>query len=123
MIPPVFPTAFASAAVKAALGTSPCRVYPFGEAPEGVTLPYAAWQIITGSPENYLSNTPDTDSYTVQVDVYGATSASVLAAAKTLRDAFEPVAHIVRWGGTGRDPVTRNFSFSFDVDWIDYRAD
>lgn len=117
MTPPVFSTVSASAAVKAALGTNPVRVFPFGQAPDTVADPYCVWQITGGTPENYLTNTPDNDFYVVQFDVYGTTDASVTAAAKALRDAIEPKAHITLWGGTTRDPATKRFRLMFSADW------
>lgn len=117
MYPPIFALAFASAAVKALLGTNPLRFYQFGDAPQGVTKPYAVWQTITGSPENYLGNAPDVDRYTVQVDVYASSADSARACAEALRDAVEPAAHIVGWRGERRDPTTKNFNYSFDVEF------
>jgi len=110
MFPPLFKAAAASAEVKALLGSNPVRVYPFGEAEEGTALPYAAWQIISGSPENYLSGKPD-------VDVYGATAASTRAAATALRDALEGVAYLVAYNGENRDRDTKNYRVSFDLEW------
>ena len=40
MMPPIFPTAAASAASRAVLGTAPVRFFPFGAAPQDVALPY-----------------------------------------------------------------------------------
>jgi len=117
MYPPIFEVCSASAAVKTALGTSPVRLYPYGEAPQGVTKPYAVWQTVGGAPENYISNLPDADFYAVQVDVYATTATAARNAAKALRDAIEPVAHITRWSGEGRDADTQNYRFSFDADW------
>jgi hypothetical protein len=121
MFPPVFELAVASTAVKTALGENPCRLFLFGEAPQNTTTPYAVWQTIAGTPENYLGNLPDADSYTVQVDVYGRSAQQVRDAAKALRDAYEPVAHIVRWGGESRDERTTHYRYSFDVDFITKR--
>lgn len=118
MTPPLFAIAYASAAVKAQFGASPCRVYPFGEAPQGVVLPYAVWQQVIGAPENYLGQVPDMDAYTTQVDVYAATATAARNAGKALRDAFEPVAHITRWGGEGQDRDTGHYRISFDVEWM-----
>ena len=117
MIPPVFPTCRASGAVTALLGTSPMRLYEFGLAPQGVTYPYAVWQIVAGAPENYIGDVPDIDSVTVQVDAYAKTAGTARAVAIALRDAIEPVAHVVAWRGESRDPETHNFRVSFDVDW------
>lgn len=117
MYPPIFAVCAAEPAVQAALGTAPLRLYPFGEAPQGVALPYAVWQTVNGSPENYLGGRPDMDQFTLQVDVYGSGIDSVRNAASALRYAIEPVAHIVSYGGEGRDPDTKNYRYSFTVDW------
>lgn len=121
MIPPVFPICSNNAGVTALLGSNPCRVYPFGEAPQGVASPYATWATVSGVPENYLGDLPDTDNHSVQMDVWGDTSKSVLEAAKALRDALEPHAYIVAWRGTSRDTETKRYRFSFDVDFIESR--
>lgn len=117
MFPPIFATCFASAAVKAVLGSAPCRIYPFGEAPQGVAMPYAVWQSIGGAPENYINQVPDVDAFDIQVDVYAATGDSARAVAKALRDAIEPVAHITRWGGDPTVSETKTKRYSFDVSW------
>ncbi|WKT59107.1 DUF3168 domain-containing protein [Microbulbifer thermotolerans] len=116
--PPVFPLAVASADVTSLLGASPTRLYPFGEAPQGVKKPYAVWQIIGGIPENYIDRAPDADNYSVQVDVYADRSADAQNVALALRDAYEPHAHITSWNGDGRDPDTNNYRISFDLDFI-----
>lgn len=121
MFPPLYDTVKGVAAVKAIFGTSP-RIYPHGMAPAasstGFATPYAVQQIITGEPENYLGDLPDADGFTVQVDVYAATVAAASDGAKALRDALEPVAYIIRWGGQFKDPDTALFRYSFDVEFI-----
>ena len=113
----IFPTCAADPAVTALLGTSPVRLFPFGMAPAGVAKPYAVWQQVGGSPENYLMGVPDIDSVTLQVDVYATTTSSAKAVAAALRDAIEPVAHVVAWRGESLDAETGNYRVSFDVDW------
>lgn len=118
MIPPIFPILSSDSAVKAILGSNPVRVYPFGEAEQGVTKPYAVWQNIAGSPENYLGDLPDADSYTAQIDIYADTSGSALDAAMAIRDALEPVAYVTSLGNTSRDSDTRDYRYSMSVDFI-----
>ena len=118
MYPPIFQVAAADPGVTALLGAAPTRLYPFGEAPQGVTYPYAVWQSAGGAPENFLAGRPDADSYTTQVDVYADTADSARKVAKALRDAVELVAHVVAWRGDSRDPETKKYRFSFDVAWI-----
>lgn len=118
MIAPVFSVCAASPAVTALLGTAPLRLYPFGLQDDAVVYPYVVWQNISGSPENYLAQRPDVDSFTLQVDAYANTVDEVLAVAAALRDAIEPHARITRWGDQTRDNDTRRYRYSFDVDWI-----
>ncbi|STT07338.1 Protein of uncharacterised function (DUF3168) [Klebsiella michiganensis] len=55
MIAPIFSVCAASQAVKDLLGTNPVRLYPFGIQDDNIVYPYAVWQNIGGSPENYLN--------------------------------------------------------------------
>ncbi len=121
MFPPIFQVVAASPSVTALLGNSPVRFLPFAYADDGTELPYAVWSIVAGNPENYIGQLPDADSYSLQIDVYAATGASVRNVAKALRDAIEPHAHIVGWRGESRDRDTKTFRLSFDIDWLDQR--
>lgn len=118
MTPPIFQLCSQAAAVTALLGTGAnLRLYSFGEAPEGVTKPYAVWQLVNGEPENYLAGRPDADGFTLQVDVYAASSTSARQVRDAIRDAIELDAYVTRWGGEIRDSATKNYRASFDVDW------
>jgi len=118
MIAPIFSVCAASPSVVALLGGDTLRLYPFGQQDDNVVYPYVVWQNVTGSPENYLAQRPDVDSFTLQVDAYADTVDDVIAVAAALRDAIEPYAYITRWGGQEKDPETRRYRYSFDVDWI-----
>lgn len=118
MIAPVFSVCAASPAVTALLGTDPLRLYPFGLQDDAVVYPYVVWQNVSGSPENYLAQRPDVDSFTLQVDAYADTVDEVIAVAAALRDAIEPQALITRWGDQTRDNDTRRYRYSFDVEWL-----
>jgi len=119
MYPPLFSTLFASTSVKAIFGSAPLRVYPFGDAPAkgsaGYALPYAVFQTVGGSPENYLNQAPDLDNWRPQMDVYAASLTLARNAAEAVRDALEPVAYIVSWNGEFRDSETQLFRISFDL--------
>lgn len=118
MYPPIFSVCSVVSAVTALIGTSPVRLYPFGEAPQGVALPYVAWQIIGGSPENFINEAPDADTFSIQIDAYAATADSARAVAAAIRDAIQSRAHVVSWNGETRDPDTKNYRYSFSVDWM-----
>ena len=122
MFPPIFLICAADNGVKALLGTSPVRFWPFGSAPQGASMPYAVWQVIGGSPENYLGNTPDLDRFSIQVDVYAVTGAVAQSVATALRDAIESHAYVTAWRGGDMDINTKAFRVSFDVDWMIERA-
>lgn len=118
MIPPIFPLCIASTPVRLVFGEAPTRVYPFGLIENPPALPYAVWQTVSGSPENYLAQRPDVDALTTQVDVYAKDEASLVDGATALRDAFEPRGYITRWGSQMLDPETKLLRLSFDVDWL-----
>lgn len=117
MYPPIFTAVKDDPDVQADLGTNPCRVYPFGEAPSGVAKPYAVWQIVTGLPQNAINQLPDIDNYLIQIDIYGDSISTVREAAQSLRDAIEPLAHVVAIRGDSKEPDTNLFRYSFDVSW------
>jgi len=117
MTPPVFPVLSTSAAVRAQLGASPCRVYPFGLAPDGVVDPYCVWQDQGGAPEIYMGTRPDIDQWIVQFDVYGTSAESVEAAGKAIRDAIEIRYPVTAWLGTTRDPGTKRYRLTFMSSW------
>lgn len=121
MYPNIFALAAADAAVKAALGPSPVRFFLFGKAPQGVALPYAVWRTVTGSPENELGDVPVTDNWLLQVDVYASSAESVRSCSKALSDVAEKYAYVARWGEEDRDKDTKNYHYSFDVEWIQAR--
>ena len=115
---PIFSVCAADAGVRALLGVNPHRLYPFGEAPEGVVKPYAVWQLVTGSPENYLAGRPDIDGFTLQVDVYAVTATSARTVTDAIARAIELRANVVRWNGENKDTATNLYRSSFDIDWL-----
>lgn len=122
MTPPIVQACLNSPAVTALLGVGTgMRLYSFGEAEQDVAKPYAVWQIVNGTPENYLAGRPDLDGFTLQVDVYATTGDSARKVRDAIRDAVELEAYVTRWGVEGRDPETKNYRASFDVDWMVHR--
>lgn len=120
MYPPIFSVAAATPAVTALIGTNPVRLYLFGEATQATAKPYAVWQVVFGSPENFLSGVPSTDSYGIQIDVYGNTALQSRNVAKTLRDAFESgdKAYVTAWNGEFKESETNLYRYSFTVEWF-----
>lgn len=121
MLPPLFAILKASAPVTAIFGSNPLRVYGFGRARQDEALPYAVFQTVAGTPENYLGQVPDMDGMTLQLDIYAATTDAAMDGAEVIRDALEPVAYVTAWRGESQDPDTKRFRYSFDVDFLTSR--
>lgn len=117
---PAFDLAKASPAVTALLGTPP-RFFDFGEAGRDAVAPYAVRQLIAGTPENYINQTPDGDSLVEQVDIYAGTMEEARAVRDALVAALEPAGHITSWNGKFKDVDTRLYRISFTVDFKTYR--
>lgn len=108
-------------AIRSLLGDPP-RVFSFGDAGVGpVAKPFVLWQTIGGEPENYLGSRPQVDRFSLQVDVYADNAKQAREVAEALLQELEPVAYVVAWRGESRDPDTRDFRLSFDLDWLSYR--
>ena len=117
-MPPIFRALNADAAVRALLGAEPLRAWAFGLAPQDVVKPYLVWQRAGGQPENYINQRPDSDSATLQIDVYAETGDQAREVAEAARYAIEGWAHVIADRGESRDPSTMNYRSSFDTDWI-----
>jgi hypothetical protein len=132
VFPPLLAILSASAPVVAAFGSAPLRVYTFGAAPASddayYAVPYAVFQTVFGSPENYLGETPDMDRWGVQIDVYardttpGTGARNARNGAKAIRDALEPVAYVTSWDGETRDTETQLFRYTFTVSFLTPRT-
>ena len=120
MKPPIFDIIKVVSAVTALLGTVPVRFFPFGQAPDEIEMPYAIWQTVSGSPENYLSGVPSIDGWLVQVDVYAKKGSTARNVAEALRDAIEPEAYITAWRGESKED-DNIFRYSFDVEFLTER--
>ena len=118
--PAVFTYASGSAAVKALLGSSPVRFWPFDLAPgpgkPGYQLPYATHQGVYGTPENTLSCPPSADLYGVQIDAYGTSVSQSRSVAEALREAMEPHGYVVSLGGEEWDQPSGLYRSMFTVE-------
>lgn len=118
MIAPLFTLCKASAQVLAIFGAPNPRIYGFGEAPPNVARPYAVWQNIGGGPDNCLDTPPDSDAYSVQIDVYANTSTDATAGAGAIMLAIETEGYVTAYNGTMTDPETNLKRYSFSADFI-----
>lgn len=127
MYPPIFPIASASTQVRALLGNSPVRFYPFSRAPgpndPGYAKPYAVHQLIYGTPENTLSCPPDIDMTGLQVDVYADSVESARDVAAALRDAIEGANnHVVAYNGEEIERETGLYRVGFTAEFWTNRS-
>lgn len=123
MYAPMLETCKADTACQTLLGDSngDLRVYPFKLAPKDAALPYVTWQNVAGTPTNFLADNPDSDGFTIQVNVWGVSDTEVVTVTRAIRDAIQGVCYIVRWGNQDQDAQTLAFGYDFDVDWLTYR--
>jgi len=117
---PIFEACFVDTTLQGLIGGAEFRLYQFGEAPQDCKLPYVVWGLIYGSPFNSLNDIPDVDSFGIQIDVYGPEHDPKVSrnVARAMRNVVEIFGYVVNWNGESRDPDTRNYRVSFDVDWI-----
>lgn len=118
---PFFTLCKADPTVRSLLGGALPRIYPFGTAPQDVAKPYAVYQEIAGNPFNMLSCRPGEDRVMLQVDVYALKQDDSTKIARAIRYAIEQDSYIVAYRGEIREPETKSYRTSFDVDWIVHR--
>lgn len=121
MIPSLFTILNDNNTVKGLLGSSPLRVFPWGEAPPNVTKPYATYGVFSGNPVNTMGETPQIDIDGTQVDVWGLTGSSVLSVANAIRNALQTYAHMTSYENSGRDEETKLFHCRMDFDFFTSR--
>lgn len=117
MFPPVFVTLKASQEVKNIVGTNRPRIYRHGVAPQDTARPYITWSVLSGVPENNLSDLPPVDHVAVQIDCWHQTDAGIEALAMAVRDAVEPVAHMTSTAIDLRETETKLYRISIQFDW------
>lgn len=120
MLPNIYQILRESAQVKAIVGASPSRIYRHESAPQDTTKPYITWLVITGLPQNTLSEAPEIDAMSVQIDCWHQTDKGVEALAVAVRDAMEVVSHMTGIILNEREQQTKLYrvALQFDV-WLD----
>ena len=90
------------------------RFYKAGVAPQGVVSPYAVWSFVYGEGADVLDGPPPAERFIVQVDCWGATSASVDELYVAVRTCFEKSGYATMVADL-RDPVTNRYRKSMRV--------
>lgn len=114
MLPPIYPILSGAAPVASIVAT---RIYPHGEAPQDVTKPYVTWFMVTGVPESGISDLPDIDQCTVQIDCWHQTSSGIVALATAARNAIEPYANVTSIPVNGREKETGLYRIAIQADY------
>ena len=104
-------------AVTALLGTKPLRFYPWSNAPEKSTKPYATYGTYNGVPENYVTNVPDIYNLGTQVDIWAESVDSCEDVFEAIRDALEPIGHLTSFQSVTRDPETNLYTARMEFDF------
>ena len=123
MLPPIFAILSADSNVRSLVGTAPVRIYRHGAAPQATLVPYVTWSVISGTPQNTLSELPKVDACTVQIDCWTNDPGTVEDLAVAVRAALEPVAHMTGFGPNSRDFETQRYRLTMQFDyWLDRDA-
>lgn len=117
----IFTILNASTPVKAILGSNPLRVFPWGEAPERVTKPYATYGVYNGNPQNTMDTPAEIDIDGTQIDIWAETASSCLNAANAIRAALETYAHCVSTQNDNKDPETKLYHSRLEFDFFTER--
>lgn len=115
MLPPIWQRL---QAVPALVNIVQERIYRHGNVPQdSATAPYIAWALVGAEPANTLSELPSRDRQSVQIDIYSADDAQVEQIATLVRDAIEPVAHMLGVIIDSRETDTKLYRMSLQFDW------
>lgn len=115
MLPPVYETLIGDSNVLSLVGM---EIYRHDDALQGVVPPYISWSV-TVAPENTLSELPGIDRCTVTINCYSKLDAEVVLMAQAVRDAIEPVAHLISIPVDNRDRAggTNLYRMALQFDW------
>ena len=102
-LPPIFTTLSNDSNVTQYIGTNPTRCYLFGTAPQNTDEPYVVWHLPSSVPENHLDKLPVVDFDRVQLDVFAVNPLDCLNLCEAIRDALEPLGHMVLKLDMGKD--------------------
>ena len=101
------------------------RIGRHGSVPQGTVPPYITWSTVGDAPHNTLSESPESDFNTVQIDCYtgpddtGDAQAATLA--RAVRDALDAAGHHNRVIIDLREPDTKLFRVGIQSDLITQR--
>ena len=122
MLPKVRATLKASSPVVTLVGD---RIWRHNNAPQDIVadarergLGYVTWFLVTGDPQNTLSELPSKDRMTIQIDNWHPSDSACEQLATMVRNAIEPYAHMTGQPIDGRDPATKLYRMALQFDWF-----
>lgn len=123
MIPPVFTTLKDVPAIVVILADADgtLRITPWEEAPQDTLKPYVTYTVYNGIPENTLDKVPEVDNLGTQVDVWAPTGDACVQLAILVRDALEPVGHMIEVGAMEKDTETKLYRLRMSFDFFTFR--
>jgi hypothetical protein len=114
MFPPVHQTLLQDSTVQSLIGSA---IYRHDDAASDIVGDYAVWSV-SGAPLNNLSDLPPVDQWTVSVTVWSDDDQRVETIAQAIRDALEPVAHLISIPVDNRDRgATKRYRITMQFDW------
>lgn len=112
---PVFALLSASTPLKAIVGTSPVRVWMDTVPPDqSQDRPYITWNVVGGSPENYLKAVPKIDNGRIQIDTWSKDKDQCHTMAKLVRDLLEPTSYMIGVPVSGYEPDTMLYRYTLE---------
>ena len=110
MIPDIF-TILNQPSVNAFVGS---RIYGAGHAGDSPQYPYITWQVISGQPNNLLSEAPTIDNARVQINIWSRSESEVRQAAEAARDVLDLFGYQSILIGPQKDPDTKSYRIQMD---------
>lgn len=116
---PVYAWLSAASGVTAIVGADNPAIHDAGWAPDGPEAPtrYVVWRIVSGLPENYLSEAPDMDDVRIQLDCYGRNRPEATELFDAVLEALQEHGHQVSENPEGRDENTKLYVRSADFEF------
>jgi hypothetical protein len=118
MFPNVYALLQSAAAVTAIVGT---KVGRHGSMPQETAAPYITWFVVADAPHDTLSEAPQSDFNTVQIDCWSDDDAEAAALARAVRDALDAAGHHNRVAVDLREPDTKLYRVGIEADLITQR--
>jgi hypothetical protein len=103
-------------------GSESPRIYSMSSAPQGQEKPYITWKAISNIAEQNISDSPDVDFVTLQVDCWSKKEFESLILAYNTRAALESFGNATDIIGQGRETETKLYRVTLQSVYIFNRS-